>query len=140
MNDRKETLQGRVAAIVNARELVINIGSNHGVILGMKFAIMAATPLEIKDPSTGKVLDRLDREKVRVEATEVREFITICRTYRVKHIPAGTASFSDISTWLREPRDVPETLSVRDSSLPPPLPEEESYVKVNDRAIQVMGK
>ncbi len=36
------------------------------------------------------------------------------------------------------PRNVLETLRFEDSSVPPPLSEEESYVKVKDRAIQVI--
>ena len=80
----KARLEGRVASILNARELVINIGSNTGVEQGQKFAVLAATPLQVTDPDSGAMLDEIDREKIRVEAHEVRPKITICRTYRMK--------------------------------------------------------
>ena len=61
----------RVAAILNARELAINIGSDGGVVQGMKFAVLAESPTIVTDPMTGDELDQIDREKVRVEAIEV---------------------------------------------------------------------
>jgi len=139
----QQRLMGRVAQILNARELVINIGSENGVKPKMKFAILAEKPLEVRDPDTGDVLDVIDREKVRVEASEVRPKITICRTYRVKRIGGGALHASSIPSLvsvasLFEPaREIPETLEAKDSSLPPPLSPEDSYVKIKDRVIQV---
>lgn len=135
-------IRGRVAAILNARELVINRGSEAGVGKGMRFAVLAATPLEIKDPDTGEVLDEIDREKVRVEVGEVRPRTSICRTYIVRTVGGGPAAGFGVtakvfSTLFEEPRRKVETLEIKDSTLPPPLPEEESFVKVNDRVIQV---
>jgi hypothetical protein len=137
-------LQGRVAQILNERELVINIGQEKGVKIGMKFAVLAETPIEIHDPETGDVLDVLDREKVRVEAAEVRPKITVCRTYVTRVIPGGTlysggliSGMTAMSEALSPPRKVVETLRAKDKSLPPPLSPEESYVKINDRVIQI---
>ncbi|MDA8125386.1 MAG: hypothetical protein M0009_09385 [Deltaproteobacteria bacterium] len=143
--DQKKKIEGRVAAILNAHELAINIGSDAGVVLGMKFAILAESPMIVKDPITGKVLDQIDREKVRVEATEVRPMIAICRTFRIKHIAGGPLSTNSLiefmSGKLTAPaREIPETLRLEDSSVPPPLPEEDSYVKVKDRVIEVTEK
>ena len=36
------------------------------------------------------------------------------------------------------PQQIVETLKVEDSSLPPQISEEESYVKIGDRVIQIM--
>lgn len=144
MSEKQKKLEGLVAEILNARELVINLGQAQGVTLGMKFAVMAESVLEIHDPASGEVLDTIDREKVRVEASEVRQKITICRTYRVRKIAGGPygemLTGYSIAKMLRPPREVPETLSLRDSSMPPPLSEEESYVKVKDRVIQVLDE
>ncbi len=131
----KAPLEGRVASILNARELVINIGSDVGVERGRKFAVMAATPIQVKDPASDAVLDEIDREKIRVEAREVRAKITICRTYRLigggaLHSVVTSSAFSDI---LAKP--ILETLRAADSQKLPPLPEEESYVKINDRVV-----
>lgn len=131
-----------MAAILNSKELVINIGDQHGVRHGMKFAVLAESELEVRDPESGKLLDTIDREKVRVEASEVRKKISICRTYRIKKIPAGPLAkgalgIISLAELSRPPREIPETLSIHDSSILPPLPEEESYVKIKDRVIQV---
>ncbi len=133
----KARLEGRVASILNARELVINIGSNAGVEPGQKFAILAATPIQVKDPGSGAMLDEIDREKIRVEAREVRATITICRTYRMKGgggLALGVQS-SAMARLFAASR--PETLRTDDSEKLPPLPEEESYVKINDRVVAV---
>ena len=142
MSEGPERLEGFVAAILNARELVINLGRTHGVQAGMKFAVLSESVLEIRDPKSGTVLDTIDREKVRVEATEVRDKITICRTYRVKIIPGGPlanvySGFATFTNLTLPDREEPETLSLQDASTPPPLSEEESYVKIKDRVIQI---
>lgn len=95
MSEEKPRLEGKVAQIVSEREIAINIGSLQGVEKGMKFAVLAPSPQEVKDPETGELLDVIDREKIRVEATEVRERITICATYRTRYIP-GSASTTTI--------------------------------------------
>ncbi len=133
-SDVRSPITGRVAQILNARELVINIGKAAGVVKGMKFKVLADTPLEVRDPGTGDLLDEIDREKTRVEAVEVRDKITICRTFRV--ITTGGVdlrALASIASAFQRAESRPETLSLEDSSLPPPLPEAESYVKANDR-------
>lgn len=134
MADQSARIEGRVAAILNARELVINIGSLAGVKFRNKFAVLAEARLEIRDPTTDTVLDTVEREKVRVQAVEVRDRITICRTYRMKG--GGVPRVSDfLSAIGRE--SIAETLRISDDSSPAPLSEEESYVKVNDRVVLV---
>lgn len=140
VDERK--LAGRVASILNAKELVINIGANQGVSPGMKFAVMAESPMSVTDPETGEVLDMIDREKVRVEAVEVREKISICRTFRKREIPAGllytTPLFpTGLANLTSPPKIIEEDLKVQNTSLPPPLSAEDSYVKINDRVIYI---
>ena len=132
-------LEGRVAGILNARELVINIGSNHGVKEGIEFAVMAETPTKIVDPTTKEVLDTIDREKVRVQAKEVRPKVTICRTYRMKGGVGGFLRATQLSvlSQMMAQSATHETLRIEDSDMPAPLPEEESYVKINDRVVEV---
>ncbi len=131
-------LEGKVAKILSEREVVINIGSAQGVKKGMRFKILAPTPEEIPDPETGEILDIVDREKVFVQATEVRERITICSTYRTIKIPAGAFNTAySFSRLFDPPQEVPETLRIEDSLLPAPLSPEESYVKIGDRVKQV---
>ena len=137
-----EKLTGRVASVLNAKELVINIGTNKGVVAGMKFAVLSESPTPVSDPETGEVLDTIDREKVRVEAVEVREKISICRTYRTKEIPAGSfyggaLALGGFAAAFDPPQVIEEDLKVQAISLPPPLSPEESYVKMNDRVVQL---
>lgn len=136
--ETRKAIQGSVAQIINARELVINIGTNHGVRVGMRFAVLSEHPLAITDPDTGEVLDTIDREKVRVEATDVREKISICKTYRTTYVPAGPLylAFGSINI-ASPPRETPETLKAEDKSLPEPLSPADSYVKIKDRVIQI---
>ena len=132
-------LQGRVAQILNERELVINIGANNGVSKGMKFAVLAEVPTEVRDPQTKEPLDQIDREKVRVEASEVRPKIAICKTYRtIKTQGSYFWGNIRINELLNSPpNERKETLRAKDSALPPPLSPEDSYVKINDRVVLV---
>ena len=131
-------IEGKVAIILTARELIINIGNNQGVREGMKFKIMAKEVLEIPDPDGGDILGSLDREKVRVMVTEVQDKFSICKTY-MKRITPGY-KFPDLSLLFTPSREVHETLKIEDASLPPPLSEDESYVKSGDRVIQLLDE
>ena len=133
-----ELIIGRVATILNSRELVINKGSISGVKLGMKFKVLAEKPIEIFDPGTGEELGIVDREKIRVQAVDVQERLTVCKTYQTMTIGGGGFLTSAlIESMGSPPRKVPETLKADSASFPPPLSEEESYVKTGDRVIQL---
>jgi hypothetical protein len=138
--DQNSRLEGRVAAILNAKELVINIGAVNGVKLGSIFAILSEKPIVIKDPTTGDLLDQIDREKVRVKVIEVRERVAICSTYRMTAGMdySGVLSASKLLRAMEETKL--ETLKIADSGVPAPLTEEESYVKVNDRIVLIIGR
>lgn len=138
---KKELIIGLVAQILNERELAINVGSVAGVTPGMKFKILAEKPIEIRDPVTKEVLDVVDREKIRVEASEIRQKMTICRTYREKQVP-GSALWErfrlpSLDLRIEPPHTEPETLRASDVSLPAPLSPDDSYIKINDRVIEV---
>jgi hypothetical protein len=131
-------LEGRVAAIVNVRELAINIGRDDGVQEGMIFAILAESPIQVRDPMTKRVLGNIDREKVRVKATEVLPGFSVCRTYeRVWRGRSSLKAALGTAAEIFEGGYQDKTLRVEDSELPQPLPEDQSYVKVGDRVRQV---
>lgn len=135
ITNKDEPIQGKVARILTARELTINIGYNHGVREGMKFKILSKAVLEIYDPDTYEKLGILDREKVRVVATEVQDKFSICKTYMKRTTPGY--KFPDLSNIFGPSREVHETLKIEDASLPPPISEDESYVEAGDRVIQL---
>ena len=124
-------IEGRVARILNERELVINRGSEHGVVLGMPFAVLAKESVDVTDPETGESLGALDRPKVRVQVTEVRERFAICETFELIEVKGNIISPSE---FFRPTRSLPATLRVRETL--PPLSEEESIVKIGDRVKQ----
>lgn len=130
-------IEGRVAAILNERELAINVGGSDGVKEGMKFKVLAETPAEVRDPETNEILGVVDREKVRVEAVEVQERLSVCRTYRTYRV-GGNLAAAAYDALFSAPRDVAETLRADESSFPSPLPEDESFVKKGDRVIQLL--
>lgn len=126
-------LEGRVAAILNERELVINLGTNDGVVHGMRFAVLAASPLPIRDPETDEALGEVDREKVRVQVSQPDSRFAVCETYvvNVKGIGISLAAYTD----LFERRQEVETLRFKDH--PRPLSPEQSFINVGDRVRQV---
>ena len=73
-------IKGKVATIINERDLVINIGSDAGVQDGMKFKVIESQ-LDIKDPDTGESLGSVSREKIRVKIVEVHSKFSIGKTY-----------------------------------------------------------
>lgn len=73
-------IEGKVAAILNERELIINKGAEAGVKEGMKFKIVEPK-VDIKDPDTGEALGTLVHEKIRVGIVEVQPKFSKARTY-----------------------------------------------------------
>lgn len=124
--------EGKVAQILSEHELVINLGARDGVSQGMRFAVMAMIPTEVKDPDTGEVLGTVEREKVRVEVVELQERLAVCRPYRGEGFRFPSAF--DVLLGSRS-----DALKIVDDSLPQPLSPAESYVKVGDRVKELPG-
>lgn len=135
MTESKEGLiQGKVAGVFNERELTINIGSEHGAKAGMVFRVLADKPVDVVDPESGDLLGVVDREKVRVKASEVHARFSICKTFRTRTLGGGLFALRSLT---EPPREVPETLRADDSAYYPPLSEQESYVKKGDRVVEI---
>jgi hypothetical protein len=137
MTDR---IQGAVAAILNRREVVLNIGSEDGVTEGVKFAILNPRGVEIHDPNTHEKIGSVEIPKVFVQATRVQEHLTVARTFVTKRKNVGGSGGIPLDIF-RPTRYVeePETLRTSDKPYVEELPEEESYVKVGDPVVQVIG-
>lgn len=93
-------IEGRVAKILNTREIIINRGSQDGVGSDMEFAILEP-PVAVVDPVTEECLGQLEREKIRVRIFEVYPRFSLARTYEVYQelnpdaiIPGLARSFS----------------------------------------------
>ena len=83
------SLRGKVAQILTARDLALNIGYEHGVTSGMVFAILNAKGASIKDPDTGQELGSVSLPKVFVKASVVDQngYTKQCYTNLYKSAP-----------------------------------------------------
>ena len=133
----EQILEGLVAMILNERELVINIGSNVGVVVGMKFKVLSGSPTDVTDPITGEKIGELNLEKVKVKCTKVESGFSVCSTFVVRH-QAGLLSSTSMLYKAFEDKEVVETLRINPADKPAPLDEEDSYVKKGDRCVQII--
>jgi hypothetical protein len=90
-------LTGKVAAILNSRELAINIGMNAGVEVDMVFKVLGEAKLS--DPDTNEQLGSIRYEKGKVKIVTVEEKFSTARTFEtyVTNI-GGVGTVGDIST------------------------------------------
>ena len=129
-------IEGKVAAIINSRELAINRGENHGVYEGMRFAVLDTSAGVISDPDTEEQLGMVEGIKVRVEVVEVHEQFSVAQTYET--VGGGTLG----SLLTKGMYDAPKPVTLKtNEALFAPLTEGESYVKRGDvvREIEVEG-
>ncbi len=144
MTEMAEPIEGKVARILNSRELAINIGQEQGVAVGMKFDVMDPKGEDILDPETGEILGSLRRAKVRVKVTRADERLSVARTFRSTRVNVGGAgfdartlgAFQDLfkpAKWITKH----ETLATREKTWDD-LGAEESYVSVGDPVEQVI--
>ncbi len=80
------SIRGKVAVILNGRDLVINKGSEDGIIEGMRF-IVIQHDVPIIDPDSGSELGVLTREKIRVRVYEVQPKFSVAKTYETYSAP-----------------------------------------------------
>ena len=66
-------IRGKVARVLNTREIAINVGVEDGVTVGMYFDVMDLQYEDIRDPDTDEVLGSIERPKVRVKVIHVQE-------------------------------------------------------------------
>jgi len=134
-------IRGKVAQILNSRELVINVGERNGVVAGMYFDILDPKGEDVKDPDTEEVLGSVARPKVRVKITKVQERLSIATTFRKEKINIGGQGLDiefGFTRFLMPPKWVTkyETLKTSEATWED-LDEEKSYVKTGDPVIQV---
>ena len=134
-----EPIRGKVAQVLNSREIAINIGSAGGVMVGMYFDVLELE--DITDPDTGDVIGSIDRPKVRVRVSHVQENISVATTFRKKRVNVGGAgafpvAFDSVSQLLMPPKWITkyETLKTEEKTWED-LDEEDSYVSTGDRVV-----
>jgi hypothetical protein len=135
-------IRGKVARILNSRELILNVGSSAGVVVGLYFDILDPKGEDIRDPDTDEVLGSIERPKVRVQVTKVDEKLCVASTYKKRQVNVGGRGFGvqdDFARMLAPPKYVTqfETLKTTEKTWEN-LSEEQSYVKIGDPAVQVI--
>ena len=73
-------VEGKVAKILNSREIVINKGAEDGVKTGMKFNVQERETT-IVDPDSNDNLGQLMRPKISVEVMQVDSRFSVARTF-----------------------------------------------------------
>lgn len=121
-------IEGKVAAIVNSRELAINRGEAHGVYEGMRFEVLDTSRGVITDPDTDEELGTVEGVKVRVEVVEVYPAFSVAQTYETT---GGGVTLSGL--LAKGMYDLPKPVTLKtNEALFAPLNEGESYVKRGD--------
>ena len=139
-------IRGKVARVLNEREIAINIGTAHGVAVDMYFDVIDPHYENIKDPDTNEVLGSLRRPKVRVQITHVQERLSTAMTYRSKKVNPGDSRGYDLlgpfaralmpSGWTTKYETLKKTGKL--GAQPDELDEKDSYVKVGDPVVEVI--
>jgi len=135
-----DLIRGKVAKILNSREVAINIGSTAGVRAGMQFDILDPTTQDIVDPDSNEVIGSVNRPKVRVRVGIVENSFSIAQTFRTHRVNLGgeARGVSALGKLFEPPKWVsrPETLKTSERTWEN-LDEYESYVKTGDPVVQV---
>ncbi|MGH3767391.1 MAG: hypothetical protein ACRDS0_08990 [Pseudonocardiaceae bacterium] len=134
-------IEGKVAQILNSRELVINRGVEHGVEIGMQFAVLNNKGGDIKDPDTGGSLGSVELPKVLLKVVRVYGKMSVASTFRQFRTTGGTlGSLAGITeAFYAKPETRTETLRTNERTYREELDEEDSYVHTGDLAVEVKG-
>ena len=138
---KNEPIRGKVARILNSRELALNRGTAHGVEVGMVFNILSPNDTDIKDPDTGESLGSVERTKISVKVTAVQEKMSIASTFLKRKVNVGGTGLasSGLGRILEPPRWEThyEELLTNETMLDE-LDEEESQVRTGDPVVQAI--
>lgn len=137
-----EPISGKVARILNDRDIALNIGSDQGVEIGMFFDVLDTAGEEIRDPETNELLGSVDRVKVRVKVTRVQEKLSVASTFEKIRVNIGGqgVGINTFSTLLMPPKYVVKYRTLRlDESTRGEISESQSYVKIGDPVEQVLS-
>jgi curli biogenesis system outer membrane secretion channel CsgG len=79
-----------LVADVSGGELIINVGKNAGVAVGMKLSVERVTR-EVKDPATGKVLRKITESVGEIQVTQVDDSSAVAKVVSGKDFKVGDA-------------------------------------------------
>ena len=133
-----QPIRGKVARVLNSREVAINRGLDDGVKEGMVFNILSTKGSDIADPDTGETLGSVDVVKISVKVISVKERIAIASTYRSNKVNVGGVGLGIASGLFEPPRweERVETLKT-DEAPKEDMDEEDAFVRTGDPVVQV---
>ena len=137
-----DPIRGKIAKIINSRDLAINIGSEQGVEVNMLFDVLTPRGYDIADPDTGEILGSLDVPKTRVKIKRVYPKLSVASTYRSTRVNVGGSGLGfTYSSLFQPPKWVNqyETLKTNDTTWEG-LEEVDSYVATGDPVVQVLSE
>jgi hypothetical protein len=133
-------IRGKVAQVLNSRELALNVGTDRGVQVGMLFDVLDPKGEDIVDPDTGDVLGSLARPKVRIKVISVQPKLAVASTYKKERINIGGVGIGSagLAQLLSPPEYVTqyETLKTTEKTWED-ISEMDSYVKRGDPVVEV---
>ena len=140
MVTQTKPITGKIARILNSREVALNIGSENGVKSGMLFEVLSSNGYEIPDPDTGLILGSVSAPKVSLKITRVQEKVCVASTYRTKRV--DIRSFSTSADMFKSPKwekryETLKTGGVFERDIEQ-LDEKDSYVSIGDPVVQVL--
>lgn len=137
-------IEGKVASILNEREVVLTVGEEDGTQIGMQFHILYPGGLSIPDPDDqDRVIDSIEWPKTTVKVIQVYPKLAVARTFRTITTPAsgfsGLGAFAAGLSYTPEKTTV-ETLRTDGAFAEKEIDPRDSVVKVGDLAVQVSSR
>lgn len=137
-------IEGKVAAILNNRELAINRGKIAGVKKDMIFGVFE-TKEGIKDPDTAEVLGSVETVKIKVKVVDIQPKLSVCRTYETYQTNIGGAGkplFAALQTVFEPPpKWVTRVKTLKsEDALFEELGVTGSFVRIGDKVRQLEGE
>lgn len=130
-----EPIRGRVAQVLNSREITLTVGAFDGVMEGMYFDVMDPEGEDITDPDSDEVLASIERPKVRVQIIRVQDRLSVASIYTrtIKNVGRAISDAGLLSRllvllgWVKTEEKIRKGLAA-----------EESNVKIGDPVLQVV--
>ncbi len=130
-------IQGKVAAILNERDLVINKGQEDGVSEGMQFQV-TQPDVPIRDPDSGVELGVLVRDKIKVRIVESHPQFSVAKTYETysAQVPSVYEQ-AELASRGRTVTRVQKIIIESPGQNTDTIGQEGSTVKVGDPVVQI---
>lgn len=144
--ENESRLEGKVAEILDSRNLVINIGKEDEVEVGMYFKVLDPKGENIKDPDTGDVIGSIKRPKRYVKIKDVKENLSLAKTYKKYTVNVGGTGLDleaagKFAESLMPPKykERYETLKAEEKAWED-IDEEESLINIGDPVVQLTSE